>query len=74
MGMNNVGGMAAESNNVFGLEVKPHFTSHVRLQFSEISECFSLRNLCIIVDIFILRFLKVLQMQYNYTKILTSGV
>jgi hypothetical protein len=63
--MNNVGGMAVESNNVFGLEVKPHFTSRVRLQFSEFSECFSLRNLRIIVDIFILRVLKVLQMRNN---------
>lgn len=52
--MNNVGGMAVESNNVFDLEVKTHFTSHVRFQFSEFSECFTLRNLCIIVDIFIL--------------------
>lgn len=52
--MNDVGGMAVQSNKVFDLEVKPHFTSHVCLTFSEFSKCFSFRNLCIIVDIFIL--------------------
>lgn len=35
VGMND-NGIAVESNTVFDLEVKPHLTSHVSLQFSEL--------------------------------------
>jgi len=83
--MNNVGGMAVESKNVFDLEVKPHFTSRVRLQYSDYKTRFRALSLSITKimlrctvskhkKIFILCFLKVLQMRNNYTNILTSGV